>query len=87
MCVCVCIYVLLWLCVCFIMGVFLCVCANSKHFNTKINDKKFQEVEKALKCQPGAHCTLYAFLMDYIKVGFLSFILIFIVTLNYYFIF
>ena len=23
---------------------------------------------QALKCQPGSHCTLYAFLMDYIKV-------------------
>merc|ERR1719351_647019 len=29
-------------------------------------------VEKALKCQPGTHCTLYAFLMDYIKDVFLG---------------
>ncbi len=28
-----------------------------------------QEIERALKCQPGTHCTLYAFLMDYIKVN------------------
>merc|ERR1719244_1687103 len=31
-----------------------------------------QEIEKALKCQPGTHCTLYAFLMDYIKDVFLG---------------
>lgn len=31
-----------------------------------------QEIEKALKCPPGAHCTLYAFLMDYIKDVFLG---------------
>jgi exocyst complex component 4 len=29
-------------------------------------------VESALKCDPGTHCTLYAFLMDYIKDVFLG---------------
>ena len=29
-------------------------------------------VETALKCDPGTHCTLYAFLMDYIKDVFLG---------------
>ena len=29
-------------------------------------------VENALKCDPGTHCTLYAFLMDYIKDVFLG---------------
>lgn len=29
-------------------------------------------VETALKCEPGTHCTLYAFLMDYIKDVFLG---------------
>ena len=31
-----------------------------------------QEIEKALKVQPGAHCTHFAFLMDYIKDVFLG---------------
>ena len=31
-----------------------------------------QQIEKALKVQPGAHCTLYAFLIDYIKDVFLG---------------
>ena len=31
-----------------------------------------QQIEKALQVQPGAHCTLYAFLMDYIKDVFLG---------------
>jgi hypothetical protein len=47
------------------------VCEANPHNITLIFNQLMafiQEIEKALKCQPGNHCTLYAFLMDYIKV-------------------
>jgi len=47
------------------------VCEANPHNITLIFNQLMafiQEIEKALKCQPGTHCTLYAFLMDYIKV-------------------
>jgi hypothetical protein len=48
------------------------VCEANPHNITLIFNQLMafiQEIERALKCQPGTHCTLYAFLMDYIKVG------------------
>jgi len=51
------------------------VCPANPHNITLIFSQLMtfiQEIEKALKCQPGAHCTLYAFLMDYIKDVFLG---------------
>merc|ERR1719402_2099815 len=51
------------------------VCPANPHNITLIFNQLMtfiQEIEKALKCQPGAHCTLYAFLMDYIKDVFLG---------------
>merc|ERR1719466_375938 len=51
------------------------VCPADPHNITLIFNQLMQfiqEIEKALKVQPGAHCTLYAFLMDYIKDVFLG---------------
>lgn len=51
------------------------VCDANPHNITLIFSQLMQfiqEIEKALKCQPGTHCTLYAFLMDYIKDVFLG---------------
>jgi len=51
------------------------VCDANPHNITLIFSQLMQfiqEIEKALKCQPGSHCTLYAFLMDYIKDVFLG---------------
>lgn len=51
------------------------VCEANPHNITLIFNQLMafiQEIEKALKCQPGSHCTLYAFLMDYIKDVFLG---------------
>jgi hypothetical protein len=48
------------------------VCEANPHNITLIFNQLMafiQEIERALKCQPGTHCTLYAFLMDYIKVN------------------
>jgi hypothetical protein len=48
------------------------VCEANPHNITLIFNQLMafiQEIERALKCQPGTHCTLYAFLMDYIKVS------------------
>ena len=51
------------------------VCPADPHNITLIFNQLMQfiqEIEKALKVHPGAHCTLYAFLMDYIKDVFLG---------------
>jgi len=51
------------------------VCDANPHNITLIFNQLMQfiqEIEKALKCPPGSHCTLYAFLMDYIKDVFLG---------------
>ena len=51
------------------------ICAANPHNITLIFSQLMQfiqEIEKALKCSPGSHCTLYAFLMDYIKDVFLG---------------
>jgi len=51
------------------------VCDANPHNITLIFSQLMQliqQIEKALKCQPGSHCTLYAFLMDYIKDVFLG---------------
>ena len=51
------------------------VCPPNPHNITSIYPSlmDFVEiVETALKCDPGTHCTLYAFLMDYIKDVFLG---------------
>ena len=51
------------------------VCDPNPHNITLIFSQLMQfiqEIEKALKCSPGSHCTLYAFLMDYIKDVFLG---------------
>ncbi|XP_023334937.1 exocyst complex component 4 isoform X4 [Eurytemora carolleeae] len=51
------------------------VCDANPHNITLIFNQLIafiQQIEKALKCQPGTHCTLYAFLMDYIKDVFLG---------------
>jgi len=51
------------------------VCDANPHNITLIFNQLIsfiQQIEKALLCQPGSHCTLYAFLMDYIKDVFLG---------------
>ena len=51
------------------------VCSPNPHNITPIYSPLMEfiaEIEKALKCPPGSHCTLYAFLMDYIKEVFLA---------------
>ena len=51
------------------------VCDANPHNITLIFSQLMQfiqEIEKALKVAPGTHCTLYAFLMDYIKDVFLG---------------
>ena len=51
------------------------VCDANPHNITLIFNQLLtfiQQVEKELKCPTGSHCTLYAFLMDYIKDVFLG---------------
>ena len=51
------------------------VCDANPHNITLIFNQLIsfiQQIEKALSCAPGSHCTLYAFLMDYIKDVFLG---------------
>lgn len=46
------------------------ICPPNPHNITPIYSSLMEfigVIETALKCDPGTHCTLYAFLMDYIK--------------------
>ncbi|CAL4123115.1 unnamed protein product, partial [Meganyctiphanes norvegica] len=51
------------------------VCPSSPHNITAIFNPLqvfIREIEEALKCAPGTHCTLYGFVTDYIKDAFLA---------------